>query len=218
METNMDPTKNSGWRSFFTVNKKLFPLKITLFMFCGAAYAVLPYLTIHMKDIGISDMDVGLIYSILPFCVFIGPPIVGFVADKIGDYSRVNMIFMVLMGVFHTALLFVPPTVNVVTQPDTRINIRGSEVNIAWSHCKNSDGEVEDIDDICKTKIQSKRKVSIKLEGCEVKCTNESVNTVIAIRVIGWYNFHLVVLRMRCYTDFVLDQEECADLEKVHFS
>ena len=186
-------------------------------MFCGAAYAVLPYLTIHMKDIGVSDMDVGLIYSILPFCVFIGPPIVGFVADKIGDYSRVNMIFMVMMGVFHTALLFVPPTVNVITQPETRVNIRGSEFNIAWSQCENSDGEAEAIDDICKTKIQSKGKVSIKLEHCDIKCTNESVNTVIAIRVIcGRGYFYPIAFRMRCYTDFVLDQGECADPEKVH--
>ena len=207
----------SGWRSFFTVNKKLLPLKITLFMFCGAAYAVLPYLTIHMKDIGISDMDVGLIYSILPFCVFIGPPIVGFVADKIGDYSRVNMIFMVMMGVFHTALLFVPPMVNVITQPESRVNIRGSEFNIAWNQCENSDGEAEAIDDICKTKIQSKGKVSIKLEHCDIKCTNESVNTVIAIRVIGGRGyFYPIAFRMRCYTDFVLDQGECADSEKVH--
>ena len=213
----MDLKKMSGWRSFFTVNKKLLPLKITLFMFCGAAYAVLPYLTIHMKDIGISDMDVGLIYSILPFCVFIGPPIVGFVADKIGDYSRVNMIFMVMMGVFHTALLFVPPMVNVITQPESRVNIRGSEFNIAWKKCENSDGEAEAIDDICKTKIQSKGKVSIKLEHCDIKCTNESVNTVIAIRVIGGRGyFYPIAFRMRCYTDFVLDQGECADSEKVH--
>ena len=180
----MDPKKNSG-RNFFAVNKKLLPLKITLFMFCGAAYAVLPYLTIHMKDIGISDMDVGLIYSILPFCVFIGPPIVGFVADKIGDYSRVNMIFMVIMGVFHTALLFVPPTVNVISQPETRAIIWGSEFNIAWSECRKIDGGIEAIEDICKTKIHNPGRVSIKLEHCEVKCANESVNTVKFIGLVG---------------------------------
>ena len=64
-----------------------------MFLFAGAGYAIIPYLTIHMKDIGISDIDVAMIYSILPFCVFTGPPIVGFVADKLGNYTRVNMIF-----------------------------------------------------------------------------------------------------------------------------
>ena len=33
----------------FEVNKNLLPLKVTLFMFSGAGYAVIPYLTIHMK-------------------------------------------------------------------------------------------------------------------------------------------------------------------------
>ena len=214
MATNMDPNKHSGWKSFFTVNKKLLPLKITLFMFCGAAYAVLPYLTIHMKDIGISDMDVGLIYSILPFCVFIGPPIVGFVADKIGDYSRVNMIFMVLMGVFHTALLFVPPTVNVISQPEARLNISGSEFNLAWSQCQDSGGETEVIDDICKTKIHRKGKVSIKLTHCEVQCANESISTVKDRCLPSRGNFTILYLRIKCCSDFVLQQEVSVDLEK----
>ena len=93
-------------------------------MFAGAAYAMLPYLTIHMKDIGISDIDVALIYSILPFCVFTAPPLVGFFADKIGNYTRVNMVFIVLTGVFHTALLLVPPTITQVSTPEASINIR----------------------------------------------------------------------------------------------
>ena len=119
----MENIKNT-LRSVFSVNKKLLPLKVTLFMFAGAAYAMLPYLTIHMKDIGISDIDVALIYSILPFCVFTAPPLVGFFADKIGNYTRVNMVFIVLTGVFHTALLLVPPTITQVSTPEASINIR----------------------------------------------------------------------------------------------
>ena len=64
------------------------PLKLTLFFYSAAAFAILPYLTIHMKDIGISDIDVALIYTILPFCVFLAPPVVGFFADKLGNYTR----------------------------------------------------------------------------------------------------------------------------------
>ena len=66
----------------------LLPLKLTLFFYSAAAFAILPYLTIHMKDIGISDIDVALIYTILPFCVFLAPPVVGFFADKLGNYTR----------------------------------------------------------------------------------------------------------------------------------
>ena len=52
---NMDEKEDAGkdaspwWKSIFQINKKLLPLKITLFMFSGAGYAVIPYLTIHMK-------------------------------------------------------------------------------------------------------------------------------------------------------------------------
>ena len=111
-------------KSMFSVNRKLFPLKVTLFMFSGAAYAILPYLTIHMKDLGISDIDVALIYSILPFAVFTGPPIVGFFADKLGDYTKVNMIFIVLCGLFHSLLLLVPKTVTTTTYPSTTFTIK----------------------------------------------------------------------------------------------
>ena len=77
-----------------------------------------------LQDIGISDLDVALIYSIIPFCIFLAPPLVGFVADKLGNYTRVIMIFMVLTGLFHTALLFVPPTITHVTRPNTAVTIR----------------------------------------------------------------------------------------------
>ena len=79
-----------------------------------------------MQDIGISDLDVALIYSIIPFCIFLAPPLVGFVADKLGNYTRVIMIFMVLTGLFHTALLFVPPTITHVSRPNTAVTIRYS--------------------------------------------------------------------------------------------
>ena len=41
----------------------LLPLKFTLFFFNGASFAVMPYLTIHMKDIGINDVDIALMYA-----------------------------------------------------------------------------------------------------------------------------------------------------------
>ena len=163
----------TGWRSYFSVNKKLLPLKLSLFMFSGAAYAVIPYLTIHAKDLGISDMDLALIYSILPFTVFMGPPIVGFIADKIGNYTRVNMIFIVVMGVFHTSLLFVPTTTSVSSQPETRIQIKGSEFNLVWNEC-------EDIEaNPCDTQTLRKRKEYVRIENCDVKCSNDSeINSV----------------------------------------
>ena len=46
--------QESCWKKTFTINKTLLPLKMTLFFFSASAFSILPYLTIHMKDIGIT--------------------------------------------------------------------------------------------------------------------------------------------------------------------
>ena len=95
-------------------NKDLFPLKLTLFFFSSSAFAIMPYLTVHMKDIGISVEHIAIIYAVLPFTVFLAPSFVGFLADKLGNYTRVLLLMSVGMGVFHTLLLAVP-TIQVTT-------------------------------------------------------------------------------------------------------
>ena len=67
----------------FQINKHLLPLKLTLFFFSASAFSILPYLTIHMKDIGISVEHIALMYAVLPFTIFLAPPLVGFMADKL---------------------------------------------------------------------------------------------------------------------------------------
>ena len=62
----------SSWRDHFKINKKLLPLKFTLFFFSASAFSILPYLTIHMKDIGIKVEHIALMYAILPFTIFFG--------------------------------------------------------------------------------------------------------------------------------------------------
>ena len=80
-----DPSSPPVTSSCCSINRTLLPLKLALFFWAAAAFSILPYLTIHMKDIGISDIDIAFIYSILPFTVFIAPPLVGFLADKLGN-------------------------------------------------------------------------------------------------------------------------------------
>ena len=36
-----------------------------------------------MKDIGISVEHIALMYAVLPFTIFLAPPLVGFMADKL---------------------------------------------------------------------------------------------------------------------------------------
>ena len=135
-------------------------------MFSGAAFAILPYLTIHMKDIGISDIDVALIYTILPFCVFIAPPVVGFFADKLGNYTRVLMANIVMVGVFHTLLLFVPHNVITTSTPSMNVTIEGNAAHIQWEPCPGNN----DIQSNCQVLEELPEEVKLSLSNCSLVC------------------------------------------------
>jgi len=122
-------------KDYFKPNLNLLPLKLTLFFFNGASFAVMPYLTIHMKDIGINDVDIALMYAILPFCAFIAPPIVGFMADKLGNYVRVMVMSIVCCAAFHSLLLAVPKNLTRVDYPETRMTMKDTKVNLDWDQC-----------------------------------------------------------------------------------
>ncbi len=82
--TAESPQKTSWIKSHFVLNKRLLPLKLTLFFFSASAFSILPYLTIHMSDIGIKVEHIAIMYAVLPFAIFMAPPLVGFMADKLG--------------------------------------------------------------------------------------------------------------------------------------
>lgn len=125
-------------KKLFNPNMNLLPLKFTLFFFNGASFAVMPYLTIHMKDIGIDDVDIALMYAILPFCVFIAPPLVGFFADKLGNYVRVMLMSIIGCALFHTLLLAVPTMTRHVDYPATNMTMTAGEVHLKWEKCPDS--------------------------------------------------------------------------------
>ena len=89
------------WKEMFTVNWKLFPLKLIIFFWYSAVFALLPYLTIHMKDIGMSIDYISVFYAILPFVTMLAPPAVGFMADKLGSFTRVLFVTLLGTGIFH---------------------------------------------------------------------------------------------------------------------
>ena len=87
----------------FKVNKSLLPLKLVLFTYYGGKFAfifiiciyfivalhyfiaiifvaaacILPYLTVHMRQIGITVEETAIIYAVLPIVGFLGPPTAG---------------------------------------------------------------------------------------------------------------------------------------------
>ena len=107
-----------------TINWKFVPLKLLIFFWSSAAFSILPYLTIHMTDIGISIDHIALIYAILPFTIFVAPPAVGLLADKLGSFTRVLLVTLLGTGIFHTLLLFIPTSLSVGHPPnDTKFSL-----------------------------------------------------------------------------------------------
>ncbi len=47
------------------------------YAYVSGATAFLPYITLHMLQIGITIEEVGIIYAVLPFASSFGPPIAG---------------------------------------------------------------------------------------------------------------------------------------------
>jgi len=156
---------------FLRPNMNLLPLKLTLFFFNGASFAMQPYLTIHMKDIGINDVDIALMYAILPFCVFIAPPIVGFFADKMGNYVKVLLLSIIGSAVFHTLLLAVPTNLHKVTYPNTMLSMVGKDVNLTWDICA---GDGKGCTNIRNPEEKDEDPIPIYFEmnNCEYTCNN----------------------------------------------
>ena len=58
-------------------NRRTLPLKLVIFFFACSSFSFIPYLTVHMKDIGITVEDIALIYLILPFANLVSNPLTG---------------------------------------------------------------------------------------------------------------------------------------------
>ncbi|GAU92429.1 hypothetical protein RvY_04511 [Ramazzottius varieornatus] len=144
MEETETPERKSGLlrttkpfrqklRELFQINYKLLPLKIILFAYNGAATALYPFMTIHMKSLGLTLTEIALIYAVMPFVSFVGPPIGGWLADRIGNYKAVFMTFLAFTAVSHVLLMFVPP----IAMANTIVDLPLPEFTLTY-HCSNS--------------------------------------------------------------------------------
>lgn len=74
------------------INVPLIPLKFILFTWYAAGACLLPYMTLHMKQLGLTMVEMTAVYAILPIIQLLGTPIAGFMADKTGNYKSVLML------------------------------------------------------------------------------------------------------------------------------
>ena len=84
------------------IKTHLFWIKLIFFFQSGSLVVLYPYLVIHMRSLGLSveeviilfayiknlhrNFQVALVNGVIPVADIIGPPLAGFVADKIGNF------------------------------------------------------------------------------------------------------------------------------------
>ncbi|CAL1297400.1 unnamed protein product [Larinioides sclopetarius] len=144
------------------INRSLFPLKMVLFCWYGASSSLIPYMTIHMKELGITVEETAIIYTFLPVTQLVCTPLAGMIADKLGRYKDVLMISVLSSVVFATAILFVPPAPNPrMEHPD--INLHCGPVvlpHVAVEKCWGGPCDV----------FHTDRTNPMRLLGCSVYC------------------------------------------------
>ncbi|TRY69336.1 hypothetical protein TCAL_04104 [Tigriopus californicus] len=80
-----------------------------IFLFQSASLVALyPYLTIHMRSLGFAIEDTAIVNSAVPLADVFGPPIAGFLADKIGNFRMFMAVVTFLNGAASLLLLVIP--------------------------------------------------------------------------------------------------------------
>ena len=66
-----------------------------LFFLASGIGVLLPYMTIHMKSLGITVEEIGIIYGVVPFFAILAPSAMGMIADKLGNFKVSIAHFMI---------------------------------------------------------------------------------------------------------------------------
>ncbi|KYN20891.1 Major facilitator superfamily domain-containing protein 6 [Trachymyrmex cornetzi] len=83
-------------------SKELMPLKLIFFVQASTLYVLYPYLTIHMRELGINVEETAIMSSITPLVAMVMPPLAGMLADRIGNFRKT----IYCMQIIITCLLY----------------------------------------------------------------------------------------------------------------
>ncbi|XP_068626476.1 uncharacterized protein [Battus philenor] len=97
--------------------RKLIPLKILFFVHASTLFVLYPYLTIHMRELGINVEETAIMSAVTPVISIVMPPLAGMLADKIGNFRLLLALSSGLGGVSALLLLAVPVGRITITYP-----------------------------------------------------------------------------------------------------
>ncbi|KAK7863740.1 hypothetical protein R5R35_011144 [Gryllus longicercus] len=88
--------------------KELLPLKLLFFVHASTVFVLYPYLTIHMRELGINVKETAIMSAVTPVMAIVMPPLAGMVADRIGNFKILLATFSAAGGAVALLLLLVP--------------------------------------------------------------------------------------------------------------
>ncbi|CAH1153761.1 unnamed protein product [Phaedon cochleariae] len=160
--------------------KELLPLKLLFFMHSSTILVLYPYLTIHMRALGINVEETAIMSAVTPAVVILMPPLAGMIADKIGNFRVLLASFSAIGGASALLLLLVPVGRVTITFPDRLVFGLSCETNSTPLLSLHQEYPCTTIDP---DKILD---TEIKLESCGFACqailNQNYTNTIIQTR------------------------------------
>lgn len=151
----------------FRINKHLVPVKILLFLVYGGFACLWPFLSVHMKRLGLTIEETAIINLVTSFTSLLGPPLACTLITKTKRSKLILILSIILSALAFSALLFVPPTLRHKPRDPHIIfkcDIDGSQV------------QVERCDHACYIPKRSPEPSLLNLRHCRYMC-NEQFGT-----------------------------------------
>ncbi|XP_076752374.1 uncharacterized protein LOC143424287 [Xylocopa sonorina] len=168
-------------------HKELLPLKMIFFVQASTLYVLYPYLTIHMRELGINVEETAIMSAITPVIAMVMPPLAGMFADRVGNFKILLSLFSSFGGLAALLLLLVPIGRITVEFPDRVVMDVG---------CTGTNGLVYTMSQNhpCETNLQPE--ISTRIESCGYMCrldvhNDTEVGTILASRVYTLKRFNM---------------------------
>ncbi|XP_076033207.1 major facilitator superfamily domain-containing protein 6-like [Oratosquilla oratoria] len=104
------------WSDF--TRKEFAPLKLLFFLVFGGSMTLFPFITIHMRSLGITESELAIISALQPIVALVGPSLAGMLADRIGNFKIFLSFVMACSGFAALLFLAIPPARVTHTMPD----------------------------------------------------------------------------------------------------
>ncbi|XP_054720577.1 major facilitator superfamily domain-containing protein 6-like [Uloborus diversus] len=150
--------------------KELAPIKILMFLIYGGQATLYPYFTVHLRSLGVSVNHTAIIFAVQPIIALFVAPMIGMVADKIGNFKAIFCFFLCFSAVTSNFLLFVPNVPELERSMKFQLQC-GSDVENQFSFLKN---------DSCVVKNSFKHSyLNLSLQpDCQTSCVGDDTDDI----------------------------------------